>query len=490
MIPLTLAEVAAAVAGTLDGAAPDDVVTGSVITDSRSAEPGCLFVAINGERVDGHDFAAAAVAAGAVAVLAERPLPGLPTIVVTDGVMGSAEVDQPTVRALALLAHDVRARLEDTTVVALTGSSGKTSTKDLLAQVLSGSGETVAAVGSRNNEIGFPLTVLEATYDTKFLVLEMGAREIGHIKMLCDIVRPDIAMVLNVGLAHVGIFGGPDAVAVAKSEIVQALPATGVAILNADDQRTRAMTTATSARVVLFGEAPDADVRATDVQIDELARARFVLTAGAESAPVKLKVFGEHQVSNALAAAAAARAAGVPVGEIAAGLSAAKGASPMRMDVSTTTDGVVLIDDAYNANPSSMRAALKALIAMGQGRRTFAVLGEMRELGDLSISEHDAIGRLAVRLNVSQVVAVGQGARVLHLGAANEGSWDQESVWVEDAAAAIEYLRGAVRPGDVVLVKASRSIGLEVICDALRQPGFTSAAEGSRDTEKQRGAPA
>jgi UDP-N-acetylmuramoyl-tripeptide--D-alanyl-D-alanine ligase len=308
--------------------------------------------------------------------------------------------------------------------------------------------------------------------------------------MLCEIAHPDICLVLNVGLAHVGIFGDPDAVAVAKSEIVEALATTGVAILNADDQRTRAMISSTNARVVLFGEAPDAEVRADKVEIDELARARFVLTSDGQSADVKLQVFGEHQVSNALAAAAAARAVGIPLAEIAAGLSSAKTASPMRMDVSTTIDGVVLIDDAYNANPSSMRAALKALIAMRGGGRTFAVLGEMRELGELSVREHDAIGRLAVRLNVSQVVAVGQGARVLHLGAANEGSWDQESVWVPDAAAAIEYLRGAVQPGDVVLVKASRSIGLEVVCDALRQPGFTRPNDDSRDTTDERGAPA
>ncbi len=499
MIALTLAEIATAVDGHLEGADGAVVVTGPVVIDSREVVPGSLFVAITGERVDGHTYARAAIDAGAVAVLAERPVPGVPTIVVRHGVAESRNVDQPTVVALGALAGAVRRRLEGTTVIALTGSSGKTSTKDLLAHVLGGLGPTVAARGSQNNEIGFPLTVLAAREDTRFLVLEMGARQVGHIAALCAIARPDVSVVLNVGLAHVGIFGDPDAVAAAKSEIVQALPNDGVAILNADDPRTRAMATVTAARVVLFGEAPDAAVAARHVELDELARARFDLVAEAGVAHVSLGVFGEHQVSNALAAAAVALAVGAELDVVAARLSTATGKSPMRMDVTTTPDGVVLIDDTYNANPSSMRAALKALIAMGHGHRTFAVLGEMRELGELSVREHDAIGRLAVRLNVSQVVAVGQGAKVLHLGAANEGSWDQESKWFADADAALEFLRATVRHGDVVLVKASRSIGLEVISDALKQPGFTLQAAASRDTESlasddpktgERGAPA
>ena len=483
MLPLTLATIASAIGAELVGADPTARVTGPVVIDSRAVVPGSLFVAINGERVDGHDFASAAVAQGAVAVVAERPVDGVPTLVVRDGVPGSLDVDQPTVVALAALARAVSERLTNTTVIAITGSSGKTSTKDLLAQVLGDAAPTIAPVGSKNNEIGFPLTVLSADLDTKFLVLEMGARRIGHIAMLCGIVQPDIAVALNVGLAHVGIFGDADAVATAKSEIVKGLGSDGVAIVNADDERTRQMAALAPGRVVTFGEAPDAEVRAVNVRIDELARASFDLVYGDESFRVDLQVFGEHQVSNALATAAAALTAGLGLAEIAASLSRATNRSPMRMDVSTTPDGVILIDDAYNANPSSMRAALKALIAMGRGRRTFAVLGEMRELGDLSVREHDDIGRLAVRLNISQVVAVGQGARVLHLGAANEGSWDQESIWLPDALAAIEYLRTAVTPGDVVLVKASNSIGLGVICDALRQPGFTSGTDVPRDTE-------
>jgi len=483
MIELTLAEVATAVDGRVSPEAAALRVTGPVVIDSRDVTPGALFVAIRGERVDGHDFAATAVTQGAVGVISEREIEGVPSVVVETGVPGSAGVDQPTVVALAALAHHVRNALANTTVVALTGSSGKTSTKDLIAQVLSEFGPTVAATGSRNNEIGFPLTVLAATHDTRFLVLEMGAREVGHIAMLCRIARPDIALALNVGLAHVGIFGSPDAVAKAKSEIVAALEPTGIAILNADDSRTRGMAAVTSARVVYFGESAHADVWASGVTLDDRARASFALHHADRVASVQLQVFGEHQVSNALAAAATALVLDCDLDLVAAALSRATAQSPMRMDVTTTPDGVIVINDAYNANPSSMRAALKALVAMGKGKRTFAVLGEMRELGDLSVREHDEIGRLAVRLNVSQVIAVGDGARVLHLGAANEGSWDQESVWVPDAAAAVAYLGAHVAPGDVVLVKASRAIGLEAVCDALSRPGFTSRAGGSGETE-------
>lgn len=483
MLSMSVGDIAAALDADVVNLDPEQVVTGPVVIDSRRVVPGALFVAINGERVDGHDYAAAAVAAGAVAVVSERPIGELPCIVVTDGVLHSHDVDQPTVRALAALAREVSRRLPHAQRIAMTGSSGKTSTKDLLAQILETVAPTVAPVGSRNNEIGFPLTVLSADEDTRFLVLEMGARKLGHIAMLCGIVQPDVSMALNVGLAHVGIFGDADTVAVAKSEIVSGLAPTGVAVLNGDDERTRGMAALAPGRVVLFGESQDAEVRATNVRIDELARASFDLEYAGESRHVALQVFGEHQVSNALAAAGAAFVVGVDLDTVATALSNATTRSPMRMDVSTTPDGVLLIDDAYNANPSSMRAALKALIAMGRDRRTFAVLGEMRELGDLAVREHDEIGRLAVRLNISQVVAVGAGAKVLHLGAANEGSWDNESVWVPDPAAAIEYLRTVVHPGDVVLVKASNSIGLGVICDALRQPGFTGAAGSARDTE-------
>ena len=459
MIPTSLGEITTAVSGRLDGgAAPDRLVTGPVGVDSRVPMPGGLFVAVPGEHVDGHDFVAAAVEAGAVAALAARPV-GVPAIVVADPVV-----------ALGRLAAAVLARLPAVTVLGVTGSSGKTSTKDLLAAVLPELGPTIAPPGSFNNEIGLPLTVLRADRDTRYLALEMGARGAGHIAYLCEIAPPRVGVVLNVGLAHAEAFGTREGVAKAKSELVQALPADGVAVLNADDPYVLAMRAVTPARVVTFGTGPDADVYASGVALDRTGRARFTLHTPAGTAAVTLRVVGAHHVGNALAVAAAAGALGLATDRIANALSAAEPASRWRMEVSERPDGVTVINDAYNANPDSMRAALQALVAIGQDRRTWAVLGEMRELGATAGDEHDAIGRLAVRLNVSRLVAVGEGAKSIHLGARLEGSRADQSVYVADAQAALDHIRTQLRPGDVVLVKASRAIGLEQVAAGLVEP--------------------
>lgn len=468
MIPLTLAEVAAAVGGTLHGADPGAVVTGAVTVDSRTVAPGGLFAAVAGEHHDGHDFAAAAVRTGAVAVLAARP-GDVPAVVVDDVVV-----------ALGRLAALVRRRLAGLHVVGITGSSGKTSTKDLLAQVLERLGPTVAPPGSFNNEIGLPLTVLTADAQTRYLVLEMGARGSGHIRDLTDVAAPDVGCVLNVGSAHVGEFGSRAAIAEAKRELVEALPAGGLAVLNADDPLVRAMAAHTPARVVTYGESDGADVRAVDVALDERGRARFELVAPQGRAVVALRLVGEHHVANALAAAAVALDAGAAVGAVAEALTEAEPRSRWRMEVVERADGVTVVNDAYNANPESMRAALKALVALAGGRRSWAVLGEMRELGEHTVAEHDAIGRLAVRLDVSRLVAVGEGARTLHLGAALEGSWGEESVFVPDAEAAVALLRDQVRPGDVVLVKASRAAGLERVATALLEDDDDEDEEAMR----------
>jgi UDP-N-acetylmuramoyl-tripeptide--D-alanyl-D-alanine ligase len=459
MIEMSLAEVAEATGGHLAaGADPSRLVTGPVVVDSRDVEAGGLFVALPGERVDGSDYAAAAVAAGATAVLAELPL-DVPCVVVHDGVA-----------ALGRLARAVLDRLPDVPVVGITGSAGKTSTKDLLAAVLAGAAPTVAPRGSFNNEVGVPLTVLRADAATRFLVVEMGARGVGHIADLCRIAPPRVGVVLNVGTAHVGEFGGRDAVATAKGELVEALPSAadgGVAVLNVDDPSVRAMAARTKARVVGAGESPGADVRAVDVDVDGSGRPRFMLAAGAGAEPVHLRLHGEHHVANALAAAAAALSLGLPLAPVAAALSRAEPASRWRMEVTEREDGVTVVNDAYNANPESMRAALKALAVLGRGRRTWAVLGEMLELGDGSAAEHDAIGRLAVRLDVSRLVVVGAGARALHTGAVHEGSWGEESVFVPDAEAAHRLLAEQLRPGDVVLVKSSHGAGLRFLGDRL-----------------------
>ncbi|MEU7168516.1 UDP-N-acetylmuramoyl-tripeptide--D-alanyl-D-alanine ligase [Streptomyces morookaense] len=461
MIDLSLAEIAAVTGGQqYDIPDPALAVTGPVVIDSREVRPGSLFAALSGDNVDGHDFAERAAAAGAVAVLASRPV-GVPAIVVDD-----------VVAALGALARAVVAKL-GTTVVALTGSAGKTSTKDLIAQLLQGLGPTVWTPGSLNNEIGLPLTALRADAGTRHLVLEMGARGIGHIRYLTELTPPRIGVVLNVGTAHVGEFGGREQIAVAKGELVEALPGDGVAVLNADDPLVRAMSSRTKARTVLFGEAADADIRAVDVRLDATGRPAFTLHTPTGCGEVTMQLYGEHHVSNALAAAAVAHELGMPAQDIATALSGAGQLSRWRMEVTERADGVTVVNDAYNANPESMRAALRALAAMGEasrarGGRTWAVLGRMAELGEESLAEHDAVGRLAVRLNVSKLVAVGdREAAWLQMGAYNEGSWGEESVHVSDAQAAVDLLRSELRPGDVVLVKASRSVGLERVAEQL-----------------------
>ncbi|SDP13631.1 UDP-N-acetylmuramoyl-tripeptide--D-alanyl-D-alanine ligase [Nakamurella panacisegetis] len=478
MIAMTVREIATAIGVTPPAAGGDAVVT-SVEFDTRRVTSGALFVALVGERVDGHDFAETARQAGAVAVLGSKETPGsaLPLLRVAD--------NDAVLEALSVLAGvSVAALVERTglTVVGVTGSAGKTSTKDMIAAVLragtGGGSETtdaedqtvIAPPESFNNELGHPYTALRATERTRFLVLELSARGIGHIATLARSVPLLIGAVLNVGTAHIGEFGTVDAIARAKGELVEALPsadAGGVAILNADDPRVRAMAPRTTAAVVTVGTGPDVTVRARDVVTDPQARAHFTLVTPEGSAPVALTVVGAHQVSNALTAAAVGRAVGLTVEQVAGALSAATAASKWRMEITERADGVTVVNDAYNANPDSMKAALQALAVIGEHRRTWAVLGEMAELGPLSQPAHDEIGRLVVRLGVDRLIVVGQRARALHLGAHLEGSWGGESEIVDDLDAALVILRRDLEPGDVVLVKASRSVGLDRVAAAV-----------------------
>ena len=451
---MTLAEVAGVVGGRIVDGDPDIVVT-SACADSRDAIPGSLFVAIVGARVDGHDYVAEARERGAVVALTSRRV-GSPAVVVDDPVV-----------ALGLLASYVIRRLPETLVLGLTGSSGKTTTKDMLASILSRHGETVAPRNSFNSEVGLPLTVLSCTTTTRYLVLEMGMRGHGHIAYLCDISHPRVTGLINVGSAHLELLGSSEAIAQAKGEIIEALPPDGVGVLHADNPLIMAQAARTTARLMTFGESSTADVRAMDIELDALARPRFTLVFEGHAVPVALRVSGEHQVANALAAAAMALAAGIGLADIVSSLESYEPVSKWRMEVHERSDGVIIVNDAYNANPESTRAALKALAAMGRERRTWAVIGEMREIGATSIEEHDAIGRLAVRLDINRLIAVGEGARPVHLGASHEGSWGDESTWVPDAAGALAILEAEVEPGDVVLVKASRSIGLDAVSTAL-----------------------
>ena len=501
MIELTLQEIADVVGGTLhDVPDPQVTVTGSVEFDSRKVGPGSLFLALPGARVDGHDHAASAVAAGAVAVLAARPV-GVPAVVV-DPVVGldtnamalEHDSDGSGAAVLAALAKLARRSVDalaagSLTVVGVTGSSGKTSTKDLLAAVLAPLGPVVAPPGSFNNELGHPWTALRADADTRFLALELSARGPGHIAALADTAPPRIGVVLNVGTAHLGEFGSREVIAQAKGELVEALPAAtdgGVAVLNADDSLVDAMASRTKARVVRVGLSDRADVRAVDVELDSEARASFTLVTADGSVPVRLAVHGEHQVGNALSAAAVALECGASLDTVAAALGGAKAASVRRMDVQNRADGLTVVNDSYNANPDSMRAAIKALVSMARAadrpRRSWAVLGEMGELGPDSVVEHDAIGRFAVRLDVSRLVVVGEtrAMRAMHQGAVMEGSWGEESILVPDVASAIALLEAEIEPDDIVLVKASQSIGLWTVAEALlsgQQNTSTEAAQ-------------
>ncbi|MBO0865963.1 MAG: UDP-N-acetylmuramoyl-tripeptide--D-alanyl-D-alanine ligase, partial [Mycobacterium sp.] len=395
--------------------------------------------------------------------------------------------------ALAKLAAAVAAHLVDKglTIVGITGSSGKTSTKDLLAAVLDPLGEVVAPPGSFNNELGHPWTVLRATESTDYLILELSARHPGNIAALAAIAPPAIGVVLNVGTAHLGEFGSRQAVADTKAELPQAVPESGAVVLNVDDPVVAAMADKTAARVIKVSRSPHtgagpSDVWAGPVTLDELARPQFTLHTGEHAVDVQLAVHGDHQVSNALCAAAVALQCGASAEQVAVALAGAHPVSGHRMRVTTRADGVTVIDDAYNANPDSMRAGLQALAWMARGgpekgrgkergkeRRSWAVLGEMAELGDDAISEHDRIGRLVVRLDVSRLVVVGMGRSMgaMHHGAVMEGSWgseaDKGASLVADADAALALLRAELQSGDVVLVKASNAAGLGALADAL-----------------------
>jgi UDP-N-acetylmuramoyl-tripeptide--D-alanyl-D-alanine ligase len=460
VIALTLAEIATILDGTLSGADDSALVDGSVQTDSRLVEPGSIFFALPGEETDGHLFAPTAVDSGAALIITERKLdlPGA-QIVVANGVA-----------ALSALATEVVARVRATgtlTVVAITGSNGKTTTKNLLRAILSAQAPTVAPQGSFNNHVGAPISMLGITADTRYLIVEMGASGAGEIARLVRIARPDIGVVLKVGLAHVGEFGGIDAVQRAKSEMVTDLPATAVAILNVDDARVSAMAELTAATVRSFGLSDSAGVRAESIEATATGTS-FVAITPAGSAPVHLRILGEHHVSNALAALAVAHELGLPLAETITALEGVARAERWRMEVLDRPDGVVVINDAYNASPDSTAAALKTLAQIvGPGQRSVAVLGEMAELGEFADEEHDRVGRLVVRLNVHKLVVVGQRARHIHNAAGLEGSWDGESVLVETPEEAYDLLRDELRGGDIVLVKSSKSAGLRFLGDRL-----------------------
>lgn len=467
MIDLTLDEIAAAVSGRLilsEGTDGSTVVGGLVDTDSREIRPGGIFVAKPGEFTDGHRFADSAIEHGAALVIVERELElatPRPQIVVEN-----------SVEALGALATEVIRRVKGLgrlTEIAVTGSNGKTTTKNLLAEIFSARGETVAPIASFNNEVGGPITFCRVRESTEYLIAEMGASAPGEIRRLIRMAKPDVGIVLMVGLAHAGEFGGIETTLRSKTEMVEDLEPDDWAVLNRDDARVASMADKTRARVLWFGRGADADVRAQDVETSLEGTSFTLILPGQEPVKVAFQVIGEHHVSNALAAAAAAHTQGVPATEIRDALERVTRAERWRMEV-VARGPITVINDAYNASPDSMAAALRTLAQIaGPEQRTVAVLGEMSELGSQSIEEHDRLGLLAVRLNIGKLVVVGRGARPLHLGAIAQGSWDGESVFVEDMDAAYDLLDQELREGDLVLVKSSNSAGLRHLGDRLAE---------------------
>lgn len=473
MIPLTAAEIAHAVHGTVYGIEdPDRVTLTGADTDSRNIGPGDLFIAKPGESTDGHRFIDAAMQAGAKLVLAERRTED------STGTAHPAVIVADVVKAMGALAAEIVTRIRAhsaTTVIGITGSAGKTTTKDLLAALLSPEGPTVAPQGSYNGEVGVPLTIFGAELDTRYLVVEMGADAPGNIAELATIVRPDLGAVLMVGSAHAEKFGGAHLIAQTKGELAEALPAAGHLILNGDDPQVVAMAERAAAPVtwIAEGEASPEAVVARDLELDAEGRPVFTLCLAGQEHRITSGLTGAHHITNILAAAALAHRAGAAAADIAARLQGLGPASRWRMERTERADGVSVINDAYNANPESMREALRtlAIITRGAGRRSVAVLGGMLELGEASTMAHHQVGETVVRLNIGLTLVVGHPAYALYRGAIAEGSWGSEVHWVETIEEAQAWLAAALRPGDVVLFKSSNSAGLRLLGDQIAGEG-------------------
>lgn len=448
MITLTAGEIALLVGGELL-CDRDLLISKAPVFDSRLATPGCFFLALKGEKADGHEFAADAYRNGAMFSLTSQRIDG-PCIVVKD-----------VLEALSILAAFVRKRLDKLVVIGITGSQGKTSTKDLLTHMLGAVGPTVAPAGSFNNDLGLPITLLQCDNRTRFCILEMGARHMGDIARLCEIAKPNIGVVLTVGTAHIGEFGSREVIAQTKGELIASLDKDGIAILGTYDEFTPKMASQHQGQVILFGEKADIQVRAADVEMRE-GRPHFDLVTPAGRDAVGMRAVGAHQVANALAVAAVGTALALPLELIASSLSTAEISSKWRMELHESAD-LLIINDAYNANPESMSAAMRALVLFAQerGGSAWAFVGKMNELGQTQAPQSAAIGALAVELGIDHLVEINApeygepvGAMVIH-----------QRPTIESALDLVDYFA----PGDVVLVKASRSQGFEVLAESLER---------------------
>jgi UDP-N-acetylmuramoyl-tripeptide--D-alanyl-D-alanine ligase len=461
MIELGLHDIAEAVGGRLIGR--DVLVTGSVETDSRLVGSGSLFVCKPGEITDGHNFAQAAVDAGAVALIVERELEvAVPQILVGDAVF-----------ALGRLAADVLRRVRATSdirVIGITGSNGKTSTKNMLGAILSQFGSTIAPIESYNNEVGAPISILKIDLATKYLVVELGAGGVGSIEYLAKIAKPDFGVLLKIGLAHAGEFGGIETTVKIKGELVRELGPEATLIFNIDDPLVCSTLELTTAKTYSFGTLDSAKLQILNPTVSLEGTVATIRFEDGEEKTLRLQILGEHQLMNAAAALAVVENLGLNREIAVEALESMALAERWRMQLMRRADGVFVINDAYNASPDSMKAALQTLAQLGrQGHRTIAVLGEMAELGEFSAVEHDSIGRLAVRLNIDQVIVVGAGAKLIHMGATQEGSWDSESKYFDSIDEALVAVREMLVAGDIVLVKSSKSANLRHLGDDLME---------------------
>ena len=438
-------------------------VTGSAETDSRLVSEGSIFFAKPGEKADGHDFVADAKSRGAVVAVVEHRV----DVDITQLVVAN------TVDALGVLAAWLIGELKANgklKVVGITGSNGKTTTKNMLRAILSQVGNTIAPIESFNNKVGAPISILRADLNTEFLVVEMGAEGLGTIAYLANMAQPDVGVILKVGMAHAGEFGGIDVTAKIKGELAEALGADAQLVLNADDSMVAAMKDRTKAAVKWFGTSSESEYWASDISLSKIGTSFVLHWPDGHKSDIQLSILGEHHVMNALAAASVSHLLGASKQQVVNALESMELAERWRMQRVVRSDGVTVINDSYNASPDSMKAALQTLAQLGRmGTRTIAVLGEMAELGQYSRHEHDSIGRLVVRLNIDQLVVVGEGAKLIHMGASQEGSWDGESKFFPSIAETLEYLRGILADGDTVLVKSSKSANLRFLGDDLME---------------------
>lgn len=448
-----MSDVARAVDGLFLG---EDGVVSSVATDSRLVRPGGLFVALPGEHTDGGRFVEEAFRNGAAGVLVRDNL----------SVDGPAVCVRNTNDALIRLAADERTRMP-ATIVAITGANGKTSTKDMTAAAAATRLHTHASPESFNNEVGLPVTLLGAPINTEVVVAEMGARRAGDVTLLCAIAQPDIVVVTNVGVAHLEIFGSWENIVEASAEPIDALRADGIAVLNADDPVVSSFAERAPGPIVTFGVAPSADVRGEGVTLGADGRASFTIVHAGLSARVSLGVAGEHMVSNALAAIAVGLQLGIPL-EVGAAALADAAMSHWRMETFTTDAGVRVVNDAYNANPESVAAALKAARWMAGKGHLIAVLGTMAELGPISLKEHERVGELAARLRVDRLITVGSSALPIATAGLREGVEPDHVAAYDAPNDALEDVRRSAQPGDLVLFKGSRVAGLEKLAEAMR----------------------